>query len=427
MKRHQTLTILTIFIYSLIFSQCTDTCDSVSSYTYYQPVFTPLEELRGMVGYSAPRKIEQSGKIYYINDHLLINKPNEGIHIVDNGDPKNPQNIGFIQIPGSFDLAAVGQYLYVDSYVDLVVLDISDLSNPHEVKRLKNLFPNYNSWGYYLSEEGIVTDWIEVEETNEMNIDCDEVQNQFSWGFHHESGIAVKSFSSNSVRSPSTNVSSQGVGGSMARFTINADHLFMIDQSEMHIANISNPVAPILGAKVQVGWGIETIFPYEDMIFIGANNGMYIYDVSSPLRPELLSNYRHMNSCDPVVTDGKYAYVTLRSGNLCQGFTNQLEVIDIQDPRNPELVETYPMYNPHGLSKSGDHLFICDGQAGLKVYDASNVNAIDQNLIKAYTDIHAYDVIVIDCIVMLIGDDGLHQYQCNDFQSDLTYLSSIVF
>ncbi|MFT6882074.1 MAG: hypothetical protein ACJAVY_000869 [Marinoscillum sp.] len=430
MKNYLTsLTLLALSIVTLL-SSCTDTCESTTSYKYFKPVYTSLEELRGSVSMEAPKAIDQSGKIYYINDHLLINEPNEGIHIVNNEDPTNPQNIGFISIPGNFDLAGMDGYLFVDSYVDLVILDISDLQHPKEVHRVEDIFPNYNSYGYYTQEEGIVTDWVEVVEQSEISTDCDQQgvgYQYYDWGYRYEGGIAVDMLQSSDASGGVPSSGSAGVGGSMARFTINNDHLFMIDQSEMRILDVSSPEEPILGARLQIGWGIETIFPYDDMLFIGANNGMYIYDVTSPLSPQLLSNYSHTTSCDPVVTDGKYAYVTLRSGNQCQGFSNQLEIIDIQDPTTPKLIETYPMYNPHGLSISGDHLFICDGEAGLKIYNASDVTQIDKNLIKNYGDIHAYDVIVIDCLLMLIGDDGLHQYSCNDFLGDITYLSSIDF
>lgn len=419
------------FLFCLIlvivaFAGCSDTCETSTAYVYYKPVYTSYDDLRASVKYGEKREINQAGKIYLINDYLLVNEPNAGIHIIDNSDPQHPENLGFIHIPGNFDMAAVDGYLYADSYMDLVILDISDITNPQEIKRVNDLFPNYNTFGYYSTEEGVVTGWEETKEFNQINTDCESTEdNNYYWGYRFDGGIAVDAMYAAEVSSKSSGT--PGIGGSMARFTISNNHLYMIDQSEMRIADISTPAAPVLGARTSVGWGIETIFPYGDLLFIGANNGMYIYDISTPLSPSQLSSYSHMTSCDPVVTDGRYAYVTLRSGNQCNGFTNQLEVIDIADPSDPTLIKTYPMYNPHGLSISDNKLFICDGDAGLKIYNAFDVNSIGDHLIKNYGDIHAYDVIVKDCLVMLIGDDGLHQYHCNDFQEEITYLSTIPF
>ncbi|MBR07185.1 MAG: hypothetical protein CMP48_05815 [Rickettsiales bacterium] len=419
---------LTLLITGLLLFGCTDTCETISSYTYYEPVYMSLEDLRQSVKMEAAKEITQSGKIYFINDHILINEPNNGIHIINNEDPKNPENLGFINIPGNFDLAAVDGYLYADSYVDLVVFDISDIANPKEIKRIEEIFPNYNTYGYYVSEEGIVTDWIETQETSQVSTECDGSDRMYyDWGYRWGGGIALDMAFAESSNTAGYASLSPGIGGSMAKFTISNNHLFMIDDWEMRIADLTTPSDPMLGSRVEIGWGIETVFPYDDMLFIGANNGMYIYDISSPLTPVQLSNYSHVNSCDPVVTDGKYAYVTLRSGNSCAGFNNQLEVVDIQDPTSPTLLATYPMYNPHGLSISDNKLFICDGEAGLKVYNANNVQSIGDHLIKNYSDIHAYDVIVSDCQIMLIGDDGLRQYHCNDFEGDIIYLSTIEF
>ena len=141
---------------------------------------------------------------------------------------------------------------------------------------------------------------------------------------------------------------------------------------------------------------------------------MHIIDINDPLNPAEISNYQHVRSCDPVIVDGDLAYVTLRSGTACQGFTNQLEVIDISDLSSPELLHVYAMDNPHGLGKDGDALFICDGDSGLKVYDASDASTIDQKQLAHYSNIQAFDVIPLNNVAMMIGEDGLFQYDYSD-------------
>ena len=121
-----------------------------------------------------------------------------------------------------------------------------------------------------------------------------------------------------------------------------------------------------------------------------------------------------MRSCDPVVVEGNYAYVTLRSGSDCEGFTNQLEVIDIANLKSPTVVKIYPMTNPHGLGIDDGTLFICDGADGLKVYDASNTLTISENQLAHYKNINAFDIIPYHQIAMIIGKDGLYQYDYSD-------------
>lgn len=200
----------------------------------------------------------------------------------------------------------------------------------------------------------------------------------------------------------------------MARFAITGSHLYAIDDWQMYVFNIANLADPTLDNKVDVGWGIETIFPYKQNLFIGANNGMHIFDNSIPSEPKYLSSFMHFTACDPVVVNDDYAFVTLRSGNACQGFINQLDVVDIRDLNRPTLVKTYPMDNPHGLGIDGDNLFLCEGEFGLKVFNTEAIQKISDNLIKHIEDVHAYDVIPYQNNLIMIGQDGLYQFDYTD-------------
>ena len=93
---------------------------------------------------------------------------------------------------------------------------------------------------------------------------------------------------------------------------------------------------------------------------------------------------------------------------------NLLEVIDISSLANPYLVKSYPMFNPHGLGTDGDLLFVCDGAAGLKIYDKSDPLAIITNRIAYYPDLDTYDVIPMNGILMLVGKEGIYQYDYSD-------------
>jgi len=179
------------------------------------------------------------------------------------------------------------------------------------------------------------------------------------------------------------------------------------------------------GVDIQVSRVIETIYPFQGRLFLGTTTGMLVYGLSDPSKPTFISEFNHVNSCDPVVVADTIAYVTLRSGTECNGFTNQLDLINISNLSNPQLIKTYPMHNPHGLGIDNGLLFICDGDAGLKVYDASNPYQITQNQIAHFQNIKTYDVIPYNGVLMLIGADGLFQYDYSD-PSNLVLLSSIL-
>lgn len=411
-----------------------DRCAQQVTYLSYEPIYLTFEELRAAGKTEAARELNRPGKLYYKDGYIFINEVSKGIHVIDNRDVNNPTNIGFINLPGSHDLAAKGNILYSDSYTDLVAIDITDPSQTSIVGREVNVFP-YGMWhdGFYADMEyGVAIDWVEREVTEEVQ--CEEFSRGINnWlpsnGFIMEDAASLgRQFSSNSQFNSAPTSSgggiSTGIGGSMARFTILNDYLYTVTGQALKVFDISDLAAPAERRDVEIGWGIETIFPYNDHLLIGSQTGMFIYSIDNPESPELKGEFGHVQSCDPVVAEGDFAYVTLRGGNLCGSFTNQLDVLDISNLRNPKLLYTYLMDSPYGLGIRNNILFICDGESGLKVYDASDPATIGQNQLAHFPDINAFDVIPLDNVLLLIGKDGFYQYDYSD-PTNVKLLSTI--
>ena len=416
--------LLGLLIATLVLSSCEDQCETMRVYTYYEPVYQTTQQVRDAFEVTVPQEMETSGKIYIYGRYLLINEPGLGIHIFDNLDPSDPVSKSFINIPGNFDMAVKSNVLYADSYIDLLAIDISDIDNINILNRLENAFPLYNTQFGYTADAGqIITDWVEVEDI-EISDNCSSVGGGggFFPIFALEDGVAFDRTNSTASSSPGAGV--QGVGGSMARFTIYQDYLYAVDLYNLNVFDITNTVLPSKENEIQIGWDIETIFPYEDKLFIGSSSGMHIFENENPIEPTFISTFAHARACDPVVVNGDYAYVTLRDGTQCDGFANQLDVVDISNIYNPVLVKTYPMQNPHGLGIDGTTLFLCEGQFGLKVFDITDVEDIDNNQIAHFTDMHAFDVIPYNEVLILIGEDGLAQYSYSNLE-DITLLSTI--
>ncbi len=117
-------------------------------YKYDNPckkaIYMSAEELRAdYPKISAAREIGTAAKIYNYMDGeiILINERNKGIHVVNNRVKETPQNISFIEIPGNIDMAVKDGYMYVDSFTDLLVLDIRDINDIKTVYRKEKVFP----------------------------------------------------------------------------------------------------------------------------------------------------------------------------------------------------------------------------------------------------------------------------------------------
>jgi hypothetical protein len=219
--------------------------------------------------------------------------------------------------------------------------------------------------------------------------------------------------------------SSTGTGGSLARFAVVGDFLYTVEQTTLSSFDISEPTQMRPLGPLTVGEGVETIFPLNGFLFLGTQSGMFIYQIRPDGLPEFVSGYQHVVSCDPVVANQQYAYVTLRVSGCRQaaaGAADLLEIIDIADLRNPQIVASYGMDNPLGLGLDGQTLFVCLGAGGVKVFDVSQ----PQNL-RELAHIHplnAIDVIPLDGLLLVIGPDRIAQYDYRDL-NDIKKVSEI--
>ncbi|WP_205513339.1 LVIVD repeat-containing protein [Longitalea arenae] len=401
MKRHPKLLLQLMVTVILItfFSNC-DKEKATRTYTWYEPVYKTLTEVRAEMKSGPAHALKNPGKIYMYGKYIFLNEQNEGIHIIDNSQPTAPRRISFIPIPGNVDLAVNGTTLYADAYSDLVTFDIS---NPQAVVAKKfttDAFPNRIP--YY---------------RNYNTRNPDSIKVPVSWIRHdttlpvdrYPGGIIGLDYFSSTGGLASAATGKSGIGGSMARFTLLNNYLYTVTERELYAFDVSAPQDPQFVKKSYIdNQTIETIYPFKNKLFIGSTQGMFIYDVSTPGNPIKQAQFTHARSCDPVIADDNTAYVTLRSGTFCGGNINQLEAIDITDVFKPTLIKTYSLTNPFGLGKEGNILFICDGKAGVKVYNAAE--PANLKLIKEISGMETYDVIAWNKKALVVAKDGLYQF-----------------
>jgi hypothetical protein len=186
-----------------------------------------------------------------------------------------------------------------------------------------------------------------------------------------------------------------GVGGSMARFTTIDDRLYILSDFLLETVDISIGKDPKPMGNIPISFTAEHI-----------------------------STTAHIQSCDPVISDGEYAYVTLRGGTPCGGATNQLEAYNIKDPIKPQLIQEFAMDNPHGLTKVGDFLYVCEGTGGWKKIKSNLPGAFKTE--QTNKNHSAYDVLLTaQNTLLFVGSSGIYQYELNG--NDPKLISEIEF
>jgi len=418
MKKH---IILFLALFMLIGLSCEDKYMRI--FVANSPIYMSYADLAQSVNQVDAKALKTPGKLYFKDDYIFIVEELSGIHIIDNSDPSSPMNESFIEIPGAIDIAIKGTHLYVDSYVDLVTLDISNLDAITEASRVKNVFPYilppYDT-NYPLAkidiDKGVVVGW-EIKSVRE------EIETVY-YPMYEKFNLSNSDLSGGSRSYAGISANGFGIGGSMSRFGLYESTLYIIDEEKLNIFNLNNPDTPVHYNDFYAGWNVETMYILGDKMFLGTQSGMQIYDISNALSPMYISQFWHTTSCDPVVVKDDLAYITLRDGSNCWSNVNELDVVSLVDMEHPQLLKRYPMTNPHGLGIDGETLFLCDGDAGLKVYDISDPLKINENQIAIFTNINAFDVIPINGVLLMIGEDGFYQYDYSDLQN-IQFLSKI--
>lgn len=406
------------------FSSCIqDKCTETFVYQVYEARARPVAELRALEPEAeTPRDVCTPGNIYVYGPYLMIAEVEEGLHILNNADPANPINLGFLPVPGLTNMAVRNNILYVNSYMDLLTFQLDNPEQPQFLNRLEGVFQSYTFIQDQSGEDRVVIDYVATNET--ITSDCDQqFWRDWGWGWVIDECFNCGTFNVAVPFQAGVNADAAGgagrqadggagIGGSLARFTISNANLYVVGDYNLQVFDLIDPTNPDLAGDIELGsWGIETIIPYEDHLFIGSQNGMYIFNNEEPLAPYQVGYYEHTRACDPVYVAGDRAYVTLRDGNECQGFINQLDVVDITDYTEPNLLVSHPMEHPIGLSVDENELFLCDDYAGLKVFDRSDDLAIPDRLLGRYEGITAQDIITLkqDKVAIVVGPDGIIQ------------------
>ena len=214
-----------------------------------------------------------------------------------------------------------------------------------------------------------------------------------------------------------------GTGGSLARFTLAGNYLYVVEETTLKTFDVSAPANPILKNTLVIGNNIETIYPYKNNLFIGSQLGMFIYSIANPAEPKLSGSALHVRSCDPVVANDTAAFVTLRSGSFCGAPADGLYLYNITNLFSPQLVTTVNLATPFGLGLKDSILFVCQGANGMSAVNIKSINApvISQTI----TGSNFMDVIPYGDLLICYVTDGIALYDISN-TSNIQFIKKVL-
>ena len=421
MKKYSLLSLLVI---TLFFTSCTDDTGIVQvTYQEATAIYGDMDDIRSEALIEPAREIINPGKIFIGEDMILIGEEGEGVHVINNTDRGNPVNESFLNVPGNREFFVSDNFLYAESFYDMIKIDLSNPSLPSIVARAENAIQEefVDNNGQTLIGFSYIEKTIELTEQDEFyeEIIGDQlVYLDFGKNIIPNSAIPT-SFAGNS--------SSQS--GTVNRITKNGDYVYVISNNNMIMLNDNASDFSTSGKYSNIKTDMETIFPYNNNLFIGSRSSMTIYSLQNPSQPTELYDFDHATSCDPVLPYNNVAYITLRTADFseCPGNINALVVLDINNLSSPIEVDEIAMNSPYGMTVINNRLFVGEGTNGLKIFDVSNEKS--PTLENHYKDIEAYDIIADPTnndIIFIAGPDGLDQFEQNAAEQ-LELKSTIAF
>ncbi len=162
---------ISVWLAFILFS-CKDTPIIGVTVSKYKPVLIARSSLPYSVFVQSPSNISNPGKYLVNNNYLYVVEKYKGVHIFNNTDPKSPQNLAFVAVPGIETISILNNTLYVDNSTDIVALDLSNPANPTITSRIQNVLPqpgppdglpldsqvNQTTWPH----NSVVVNWLKI-------------------------------------------------------------------------------------------------------------------------------------------------------------------------------------------------------------------------------------------------------------------------
>ncbi|MCO6459779.1 MAG: hypothetical protein J5I59_00110 [Saprospiraceae bacterium] len=190
----------------------------------------------------------------------------------------------------------------------------------------------------------------------------------------------------------SANSSGNGKSGSTASMITYGDYMYFIDNSILRTMSLTDPAHPVQTSQVNIPGIAETLFAFEDALYVGTRTGVLVYDLTNKAQPVYQDNAFHWPAHDPVVVQGNYGYSTTRWGDQEGSGGGNLTVLDVSNRLNPITLYSIPQEYPYGLGISGEYLYVCNGSFGINIFKINQFNSQVDFVSNIKTDA------VYDCI-----------------------------
>ncbi len=402
---------------------CRDMIFEKLQYNANVPVYMEFNEFRSAITTDEVRMLQKLGRIKAWNGFLFINEAQQGIHVFDIRNAAAPRQLTFIAIPGNNEFAIHGNSLIADTYIDLVVLDISQADNPRTLQRLEDIFPNMLPLMdvqlpiYGLDfKKGVVVEWKTKDITEVVDKDSEGRAEFIS--FNHSTGPQIGDIEVGISATTFESLSSMG------GFESADDYLYIAHNDKLIVLEAQNPKQLICADKLMMHAHIGSIQRIEDYLFVGSMSEMHVYDIENPKKPYFMAVMPGLAACDQVEIFENHAVALMRTDNNCTASDGYLQTFELVQPFNPNMSDVLPI-RATAIAKSENALFVGMADGGLNVYKPeTQTGGLTLSEMAAYSEIHVEKLFVEDEILFVVGGGKLSLFEIIE-NFELQLLSTI--
>ncbi|MFA0823650.1 MAG: PGF-pre-PGF domain-containing protein [Methanomethylovorans sp.] len=319
-----------------------------------------------------------------------------------------------------YNVAVAGNYAYVGQGQDMLVIDISDPSNPSSVgsvttPALVNNIAVSGNYAYIANGENgleIVDITNKTAPTIRGNYSTDSangvaVSGNYTYIADGYNGLIIVDVSNPDVPSHEGTRNTAGYSSSVI---LSGNYAYVADGADgLVVIDITNPATPTIAGTCDTSGSALDVAISGNYTYVADNSsGLVIIDTANPASPIITGNVTTGDTALAVAVSGNYAYVPNNNGGLVvvnvankasptiaavytgtagyaydvaiagnyayTAFTRSgLTVVDITDPESPITEGRYDASGyASGVAVSGNYAYLAYGYMGLAIVDIAN-------------------------------------------------------
>jgi hypothetical protein len=138
------------------------------------------------------------------------------------------------------------------------------------------------------------------------------------------------------------------IGGQTHAVAVQGSHVFLAEAAGISVLDVSDPAAPALVARLEVGRPITELAATEGALFLGTASGLLTVDIANPFLPALRGAYGTFAVSELALSGGRLYVAANEDG---------LHILDVSSPHSPAPLGRLTDHKAYAVTVAGTTAF----------------------------------------------------------------------